>query len=226
MRSFPTLSAALMGLVFLSACGSASEGEEGEAQAPVEEPAADPAGMETEPVESAEISCWLLSATPEEAAQRPSPLGETLIELDGNVGKICYGRPSARGRVVEGGLIPFGQPWRMGADEATAIHLPFPARVGGIELEPGSYSIYAIADEFEWEFVLNRSVERWGIPIDQEVRAQDIGTFTGLPRTLTEPVEQFTIGWHTHGGDNGHLVLEWGTTRVEIEVLLLDQAAP
>ena len=69
--------------------------------------------------------------------------------------------------------------------------------------------------------MLNSEAERSGIPINDEVRANDIATFTGLPRALTEHVEQFTINWHTHGGDNGHLVLEWGTTRVEIEVSLL-----
>jgi hypothetical protein len=94
--------------------------------------------------------------------------------------------------------------------------------VGGIDLEPGSYSLYAVAGEFEWEFFLNSEAERWGIPIDEEVTARNIGSFTGLPRTLTEPVEQFTINWHPHGGDNGHLVLEWGTTRIEIEVRLLE----
>jgi hypothetical protein len=94
--------------------------------------------------------------------------------------------------------------------------------VGGVELQPGSFSLYAVADEYEWEFFLNSNSDRWGIPINDAVMASNIGSFTGLPRTITEPVEQFTIGWHSHGGDNGHLVLEWGTTRVEIEVRLLD----
>jgi hypothetical protein len=171
-----------------------------------------------------DLSCWLRSATMEEALQRPSPLGETEITLESHVGKICYGRPSANDRVVEGGLIPFDAPWRVGADEATVIHLPFPASVGGIELEPGSYSLYTNAGEFEWEFVLNSNAERWGVPINDEVKAADFATFTALPRPLNEPVEQFTITWHTHGGENGHLVLEWGTTRVEIEVSLLGHA--
>jgi hypothetical protein len=169
-----------------------------------------------------DLSCWLRGVTLEEAMERPSPLGQTEIALGDHVGKVCYGRPSARGRVIEGGLIPFGEVWRLGANEATGLHLPFPAQVGGIELEAGSYSLYAIAGEFEWEFTVNSNAERWGIPVNDEVQAQDIGTFTGLPRTMTEPVEQFTINWHTHGGDNGHLVLEWGVTRVEIEVSLLD----
>jgi hypothetical protein len=123
---------------------------------------------------------------------------------------------------VEGGLIPFGEPWRMGANEATMIILPFPASIGGVELEPGSYSIFAIADEFEWEFVLNSNAQRWGIPIDDAVRAADVGSFTGLPRAMTEPVEQFTIRWYSDDGHDGQLVLEWGTTRVEFEVALLE----
>jgi hypothetical protein len=207
----------LLFLILAGACGPAADS----APESSSEPEASP---EMSAAEAAmDVSCWIRGgATEAEAADRTSPLGQTEITLDGHVGKICYGRPSARERVVEGGLIPFGEPWRVGANEATAIHLPFPAQVGGIELQPGSYSLYAVAGEFEWEFFLNSEAERWGIPIDEDVMASNVGSFTGLPRTLTEPVEQFTINWHTHGGDNGHLVLEWGTTRVEIEVRLLD----
>jgi hypothetical protein len=169
-----------------------------------------------------DASCWLRDATVEEAMARPSPPGETEFTLEGHTGRICYGRPSARGRVVEGGLIPFGEPWRMGANEATAMYLPFPTRIGGIELQPGSYSMYAVAGEFEWEFFLNSDAQRWGIPINDAVRATDVGSFTGLPRTMSEPVEQLTIHWHSHDPHNGHLVLEWGTTRIEFEVALLD----
>ena len=165
-----------------------------------------------------ELSCWLRNATLEEAMARPSPLGETEIALGGQAGKICYGRPSARDRVVEGGLIPFDGPWRLGANEATAIHLPFAASVGGIELEPGSYSLYANPGESDWEFVVNSVAERWGIPVNDAVRASDIGSFTAASEKLSEPVEQFTILWRPDGEDSGHLVFEWGSTRVEFEV--------
>ncbi len=218
MRFQSLLSLAIVGSALVVGCGPA--GDAGSEADPRAEPVAEGAMSAAELAH--DVSCWLRSATPEEAAERPSPLGQTDIDLHGHMAKVCYGRPSARGRVVEGGLIPFGEPWRLGADEATGIHLPFPASVGGVELAAGSYSIYAVAGEFEWEFFLNSNAERWGIPINDEVVAQNIGSFTGLPRTMTEPVEQFTIGWHTDGGDNGHLDLQWGTTKVEIEVRLLD----
>ena len=219
MRSVPTLVSSLALLVFLSACGPSSEGSD---PAP-EAGSVGGGGMSAEEM-ALETSCWLRNATAEEAAERPSPLGETEIALGDHVGKVCYGRPFARGREVEGGLIPFGEPWRLGANEATAIHLPFSARVGGVELEPGSYSLYAVAGEFEWEFHLNSNAERWGIPINEAVRAGDVASFTGMPRTLTEPVEQFTIHWHSEDSASGHLAFEWGTTRVEFEVGLLDHA--
>lgn len=214
MRCSSSLLTVFLLPTLVGACGPASDANvEGNPDA---EPLAESPMSQAELAQ--DLSCWLRDGTLEEARERTSPLGETEIDLGGHIGKFCYGRPSARGREVEGGLIPFGEPWRLGANEATAIHLPFPATVGGVELAAGSYSLYAIAGEFEWEFVLNTNAERWGIPINDGVRASDIGSFTGLPRTLTEPVEQFTVLWHSHGGENGHLVLEWGTTRVEIEV--------
>jgi len=217
MRSVITISSFVLGFTLLGACGP---GGESEVEAAAEPAAEEAAGMSAADA-AQDLTCWLARGTMDEALERVSPLGETDIVLESHVGKVCYGRPSAKERVVEGGLIPFDLPWRVGANEATVIHLPFPASVGGVELEAGSYSLYANAGEFEWEFVLNSEAERWGTPVDDDVKAADIATFTGLPRDLTEPVEQFTIGWHTHGGENGHLVLEWGMTRVEIEVSLL-----
>jgi len=162
--------------------------------------------------------CYLARGDMAAAAQRPSPLGETTITLGGAEAKVCYGRPSAKGRVVMGELVPFGEPWRLGANEATAIHLPFAAEVGGVELEPGTYSLYAVPGASEWEFFINRSFERWGIPINDEVMEENVGSFI-RPAAATEgPVEQLTFRWDSHGADMGHLILEWENTRVEIPI--------
>jgi hypothetical protein len=162
--------------------------------------------------------CYLQGSDMAAAAQRPSPLGETLITLGGEEAKLCYGRPSANGRVIMGGLVPWGQPWRMGANEATALHLPFPATVGGVELEAGSYSLYAAPGESEWEIFVNGNAERWGIPINDEVTAENVGSFTRPATATEEPVQQLTFRWDPHGADMGHLVMEWESTRVEIPI--------
>ncbi|MGW8265910.1 MAG: DUF2911 domain-containing protein [Longimicrobiales bacterium] len=162
--------------------------------------------------------CYLARGDMAAAAQRPSPLGETVITLGGQEAKVCYGRPSANDRTVMGELVPFGQPWRLGANEATAIHLPFAAEVGGVRLEPGSYSIYAVPGEQEWEIFLNRNFQRWGIPINDEITAENVGSFTRPAEATEGMVEQLTFEWMTHEPDMGHLVLQWERTSVDIPI--------
>jgi len=172
----------------------------------------------TTTVQALAQECYLARGDMAAAAQRPSPLGEAVISLGGQEAKICYGRPSAKGRTVMGELVPFGQPWRLGANEATAIHLPFAAEVGGVDLDPGSYSLYAIPGETEWEFFLSRSYERWGIPISEEVTAENVGSFKRPVEATEGAVEQLTFRFDSHGEGMGHLVMEWERTRVEIPI--------
>src|SRR5205823_7308438 len=74
------------------------------------------------------FTCWIRGPA-NELAGRPSPLDSTSVEIGGATLKVCYGRPSARGRRIMGGLVPFGEPWRLGANEATTIHVPFAAEL-------------------------------------------------------------------------------------------------
>lgn len=152
------------------------------------------------------------------ASERPSPLGVVAIAMGDDEATLCYGRPSARDRAVMGGLVPFGEPWRTGANEATAIHLPFAATIGGVAVEPGSYSIYTIPSEDAWEFAVNREFERWGIPISAEIQSADVGRVTRPTSEMESMVETFTVYWQSHGEGMGHLVFEWEHTRVELPI--------
>jgi len=164
--------------------------------------------------------CSILQGDAQSAAKRPSPLGVTVITLGGREAKLCYGRPSARGRTMLGGNDPFGEPWRLGANEATALHLPFTAVIGTVPVGPGSYSLYVIPGPAEWEVFVNANAERWGIPIDERVRAEDVGSFK-VPVSATKGmVEQLTCTWVQDGGSAGRLVFEWEHTHVEIPVSL------
>jgi len=179
-------------------------------------PEARPAAASEAPVVLAQdLPCYLRGAR-EEAAQRPSPPGETVLTLGGQAGKLCYGRPSANNRTVMGELVPFGEPWRMGANEATALHLSFPATLGGIHLGPGSYSIFAIPGPEEWEIVVNVSAERWGVPINAEIREGDVGSFTVPVQGTDRRVEQLTFTWEATGEDAGRILMEWENTRIEM----------
>ena len=154
--------------------------------------------------------------TAEQIAQRPSPLDSVQLAVGGGTIKICYGRPSARGRTMLGGNNPYGQPWRLGANEPTRIFVPFAAEIAGVRVEPGEYSLYVVPQTTSWEVHVNKAVDRWGIPIDDKVQAQDAGKGTVPVETLAQPVEELTM--QLVAGSPNELVVEWGTVRVRIPI--------
>lgn len=162
--------------------------------------------------------CFVRGGDAAATATRPSPLGAVSFTVGGQEAKLCYGRPSANGRKVFGELVPFGAPWRLGANEATAVHLPIAGDIGGVKVEPGVYSIYVVPGETEWEVFVNKSWERWGTPINEAVKADDVGSFKRPVAPTATMVEQLTFTWSPHGADQGHLVMEWENTKVEIPI--------
>ncbi len=204
---YRTMHAALVLATMAAACGGEPPSQE------TDTPPA--AGTTAAPAASA---CYL-TGTLDEARTRPSPLAETTFTVGDLEGTLCYGAPSARGRQIMGGVVPFGEPWRLGANEATAIHLDGMAMLGGVHLQPGSYSLYVIPTESEWTFFINSTFQRWGIPIDDAVRATEVGSFTATPEPTEAPVETLTFTWApADDGSAGDLVMEWENTRVRIPV--------
>ena len=136
--------------------------------------------------------------------------------------KVCYGAPLRRDpnnpemtREIMGALVPYDAPWRMGADEATAIYLSAAASVGGVALDAGAYSIYAVPAMGDWTIHVNSVNERWGIPINDDVMANDVGSFTATPGMMDEAVDQLRYSFaEAEGGAD--LVLEWEQTSISI----------
>ena len=165
-----------------------------------------------------DASACFLRTTVAEAADRPSPLGVVAITMGEAEATLCYGRPSANGRTMVGGLDPLDQPWRMGANEATAIHLPFDATIGDVAVEAGSYSLYAIPGEDSFEIFVNGNAERWGVPINAGVQEANLGSFTRPIAETDDFVETLTFTWESHGAMMGHLVFEFENRHVEIPI--------
>lgn len=176
------------------------------------------AEMAAAPASVSDTGCFLQGATAEEAAERPSPLQSTSFTVGDTNGRLCYGAPSANDREIMGGLVPYGELWRSGANEATAIHLDGPASIGGISVAAGSYSLYTRPNADQWEVFLNSNYERWGIPINDEVRATELGSFTVTPEATDDMVETLTYSFESTGEDAGEIVMEWENTRLRIPV--------
>jgi hypothetical protein len=119
-----------------------------------------------------------------------------------------------------GGLVRYGVPWRLGADEATTLSTPVAVRFGDLALAAGRYSLYAVPAATQWEIVVNASAERWGVPIGAPVRARDVGSVTVAPDSTDRPVEQLVL--RLEPGPAGGLVLvaEWERTRIRVPIEL------
>ena len=162
-------------------------------------------------------ACWTRVARAE-LSSRVSPFDSTIAPLGDADVKVCYSRPSARGRVIIGGLVPLGETWRLGANEATTLHVPVAVRFGDVNLKPGVYSLYAIPGPKAWQIVVNDSATRWGIGIGAGVRARDVGAVTVPSERTDAPVETFTMRLEPAGEGALALVIEWERTRVRVPI--------
>lgn len=158
----------------------------------------------------ADPACYT-AAKPADLATRASKLDSVRVQLQGGVVKVCYGRPSLRGRTIFGtAIVPWGKLWRTGANEPAMIHTTVPITVAGIRLAAGSYSFYVVPQEKgDWQIVLNRSTTQWGIESDYpQVAKNEIARATIKAAKLGKSVETFTMTL-TGSGTAATLKLEW-----------------
>lgn len=178
-------------------------------------------GSEAAEPQQGDLACVIMQGDRESAATRKSPLDSVSFQVAGGDVKVCYGRPSVRGRAIFGAeLVPYGKIWRTGANEPTMIHTSVPLQVGDLRVDPGTYSLYTVPGESEWQIIVNRSTEQWGIErqYTEEVQAQELGRVTVPAEQISEPVETFTIRAVPTDGGAVDLVLEWEQTRVAVPI--------
>lgn len=127
--------------------------------------------------------------------------------------KVVYSRPQKKEREVFGNLVPYGEVWRTGADEATEIKLFKDYNVGGTTVKAGTYSLFTIPGEKEWTIILNSDLDSWGHYSYDETK--DVARITVPAGKGAEAVEAFGIGFKPV--DKGyHMVLGWDATAVEV----------
>lgn len=166
-----------------------------------------------------ELACITMNTERLPLDGRRSPLDSVTFVLKAGPVKVCYGRPSARGRAIFGGLLPYGQLWRTGANEPTMIHTATALSIAGIAVEPGSYSLYTVPGESEWEIIVNRSTSQWGHESSYEsVRSQEVGRAKVKSEATDDLVEVFTIRATPNSDRGATLSLEWERTRVAIPI--------
>jgi hypothetical protein len=131
--------------------------------------------------------------------------------------EIVYSRPGVKGRTIFGGIVPYGQVWRTGANQATKITFNTPVKFNGTEMPAGTYGLFTIPSETEWTVILNTNSAQWGAY--QYNENADVARFKVTPVTLTNiTIETFTIEFNHIRDESAVLDLVWDKTVVPIHL--------
>lgn len=103
---------------------------------------------------------------------------------------IDYGQPHARGRAIFGGLVPYGEVWRLGANWATSLSLDVPVRIGDLDVPRGEYTLFFRPLPDGGELIVNNQTRQWGTDYDG---TRDFGRTSVRRRDLGDWIESLTI---------------------------------
>jgi hypothetical protein len=161
----------------------------------------------------------MISVSPlaaQDKAKRPSPPAQAQCKFsDGKTVTVDYSSPRVKGRKIFGGLVPYNEVWRAGANEATTFVTNTNLNVGGKDVPAGSYTIFAVPSPDKWTLVVSKKTGEWGVPYPGE---GDDFTRTDMTASKTSaPVENFTIAFD-QSGSKCTMRMEWENTRASVEV--------
>jgi hypothetical protein len=129
------------------------------------------------------------------------------------VARIVYSRPQKSGRAIFGGLVKYGEIWRMGANEATEIEFFKTVRFGGKKISKGRYTLYAVVNESSWTIIVNKETDTWGsFKYDSK---KDI-IRTEIPVQKTDAVIESLAMVFEKSTSGCNLVIAWDNLKVSL----------
>ncbi len=147
------------------------------------------------------------------------PANYPILKVEGKISgtpvmRVIYSRPQMKGRKIFGDLIPFGQVWRLGANEATEIEFFTEVRIDQKKVPKGRYTVYAIPYPDTWTLILNRDTDTWGsFHYDS---SRDV-LRTDIPVVHFGPTEALTIVFHARGG-GATMDIYWDDANVSLPI--------
>ena len=155
-----------------------------------------------------------LDKSPMDAAYFPDNFAHDRKPGEKAVVKVTYSRPARNGRDLFGGLVPYGEVWRTGANEATEIRVYQPLLLLGQPVEPGVYSLFTIPEKDNWTIILNEDLDYWGSY--SYLQDHDVLRVKAPVHSLDRNIEIFTIQFESTGEHSGKMQFAWGETLVEL----------
>lgn len=161
------------------------------------------------------LSLGLMTATTARAQPRVSPMASISQTVGLADVTITYSRPSVNDRTIFGGLVPWDQVWRTGANEATTFEISHPATIEGEALDAGKYALFTIPGKDKWTLVFNTEAEQWGAY--QYDESKDALRVQLTPKTI-EATELLTFAFPEVDTDSAEVHIHWATTGVAFTV--------
>ena len=157
-----------------------------------------------------------LDKSPLDIAYFPDNFAPDRKAGEAGVVKVTYSRPQKNGRDLFGAKVPYGKVWRTGANESTEIKVYQDITFGGKTLKAGTYSLFSLPGEQEWEIILNADLDYWGA---YSSNAENDLLRVAVPAISTEEtVEAFTIQFQAGEAGQARMILAWDQTRVEVQI--------
>ena len=162
------------------------------------------------------LTLCTLAAAQQDKSKRPSPPAQTECKFsDGKTITVDYSSPRMKGRKIFGGLVPYGEVWRTGANEATTFDTDedlYAAK--GTRIPAGKYTISTVPAQDKWTLIINKTTGEWGIPYKYE--STELARVPMKVSRLSSPVENFTIAFD-HNGGSCTMRMSWENTQASIE---------
>lgn len=142
-----------------------------------------------------------------------SPRDSTKIILASQSISVNYGSPSARGRKIIGGVVPYNKIWRTGANETTTFTTSADLLLAGVTIPKGTYSLYTLPSKTSWQLILNKKIPQSGL---EYFRLFDVARVKLTKSALSSPVERLTISLKATDRYSGQLSIQWEKTNVSV----------
>ncbi len=154
-------------------------------------------------------------AVPSHAQMESPPANAACKFADGKTITVNYSSPRMRGRKIFGGLVPYGEVWRAGANQATTFVTQADVVVGGKSVPAGSYTLFTLPTPSKWTLIVSKRTGEWGIPYPGE--KDDFARMEMKVSKRPAPLENFTISF-AQAGARCTLQMDWETTRAAIDI--------
>jgi hypothetical protein len=162
------------------------------------------------------LTLCILASAQQDKSKRPSPPAQAQCKFsDGKTITVDYSSPRMKGRKIFGGLVPYGEVWRTGANDATTFVTNANLSVDGKDVPAANYTIFTVPEQNKWTLIINKQTGEWGIPYKYE--ANELARVPMQVSKTSAPVENFTISFEP-GGDTCTLKMSWENTQASVKI--------